>query len=933
MITAAFAVGIGVPLETAGATGVARDGLTAETAAPSCWSIKQSYPSSADGIYWLWTPKLVEPQQFSCDMTTDGGGWVLVGRGRDGWTFPYWGQGSPSTVRNSITGAAAFAPASLPTPTVDALMNGGRMDALGDGIRLRHATNPTGTTWQEVRMRVKTYGQWSWAFGGGIYLSSIKFDNTTTNLATSNFQTNTTANTQVANDTRRVFTYPWSGHNQVEGFSYGSNVTNGSNSSTSYLWEFDDENNAIPFTQVYIRPQVGEADIVGAGVTHVPDGGIAASTVRPMLDRRPVSEPWGVTGLAAGTSNPTNHSYVNAFAEVGNTIYVGGKFLEVQHGPGGPTFDQHFLAAFDRTTGEWIPSFAPALDGPVWKLKAAPDGSKLFVGGEFTSVNGQAATSTLAALDPVTGAPVTDWVGFVSRPSGSYDVRAMDIQGPWLYLGGNFTRISGGVGADFKGPITDSRLGRVRLSDGQPDGAWKPSVEVAPQEIDASAQGDRVYAVGLFQTLNGEPLHPIRLAIMDTVNGDAVPGLLPFQPNSTDLEWQNTILEVGDKVYQGGSQHILHQYARDDYAFERSHMAKNGGDYQAMAVKDGILYAACHCQDWQYEDANSWPDPTGYSRTDPISLIGAYDTTNDLEVLPEFHPTQIDLTGSGGEGPWELFFDSTGCMWAGGDLVRLGTNGGAFYGGYERFCDRDSTAPSTPTNVNPTVVGNDVTFTWTASTDNATTPIHYEVLKDDPTFGTIVMGSTFDRTFTDTNVVGPTRYFVRAVDEEGNRSATTSVRSVAPPPPAAATLLAPGATWSYRADGQDLGAAWRMPGSDVSGWASGPAELGWGDGAEATLIPTGAVTQYFVKQLDVPNPSLYQTVTVGLQRDNGAAVYVNGVEVAHDNLPPGSADRGHLGQRLHVRQRRIGLPRIPDPGEPARRRFQHDRGRAPPGGH
>ena len=887
MIAAALVVGIGVPVEAAGAAGVARDGLSAETAAPSCWSVKQDYPASTDGVYWLWTPKLVAPEQFHCDMTTDGGGWVLVGRGRDGWTFPYWGQGSPSTVRNAITGTDAFAPASLPTPTVDALMNGGRMDALGDGIRLRRATNPSGSAWQEVRMRVKDYGPWSWAFGGGIYLSSIRFDNTTTNLGTSNFRTNTTANVQVANDTRRVFTYPWSGHNQVKGFSYGGNVTNGSNNATSYLWEFNNENSAIPFTQVFIRPEVSEADIVGAGITHAPDGGIAGSTVRPMLDRRPVSEPWGVTGLAAGTSNPTNHSYVNAFAEIGSTIYVGGKFLRVQHGPGGPTFDQPFLAAFDRGTGEWIPSFTPQLDGPVWKLEAAPDGSKLFVGGEFTSVDGQADTSALAALDPVSGAPVADWVGFVSRPSGSYDVRAMDIQGPWLYIGGNFTRISGGVGADFKGPITDSRLGRMRLTDGQPDGAWKPSVEVAPQEIDASDRGDRVYAVGLFQTLNGVQLNPIRLAIMDTVSGDAVPGLLPFHPNSTDLEWQNTILEVGDKVYQGGSQHILHQYARDDYAFERSHMAKDGGDFQAMAVKDGILYASCHCQDWQYEDANSWPDPNGYSRTDPVNLIGAYDTTDDLEVLPEFHPTQIDLTGSGGEGPWELFFDSTGCMWAGGDLVRLGTNGGSFYGGYERFCDRDSTAPSTPTNVNPTVAGNDVTFTWTASTDNAATPVHYEILKDDPTYGTIVMGSTFDRTFTDTNVVGSTRYFVRAVDEEGNRSATTSVRSVAPPPPATATLLAPGATWSYRADGQDLGTAWRMPGFDTAGWASGPAELGWGDGGEATVIPTGAVTQYFVAHVDVANPGLYRTVTIGLQRDDGAAVYVNGVEAARDNLPAG----------------------------------------------
>jgi chitodextrinase len=871
----------------AGAAAPARNGLSSATAAPSCWSIKQNYPASADGTYWLWTPALVAPEQFHCDMTTDGGGWVLVGRGREGWSFQYWGQGSPSTVRSPITGPDAFAPATLPTPTVNGLMNDGRMDALADGVRVRRATNTTGTTWQEVRLDIKAYDEWSWAFGGGIFLDGVRFDSSTTTFSGSGYHTNTTALIALDNTFRRLDTRPSSSHNNRAGFAFGGNVNNGTNNATSYLWEFANENFAIPFAQVYIRPRISENDIVDQGVSFAPDTGLPGSTVRAMLDHRPVPQPWGVTGINNGTSIPSLNANVTAFADIGDTIYVGGKFLQVQHGPGGPTFDQPYLAAFDKPTGEWIPTFNPVIDEPIWEIKAAPDGSKLFVGGEFTNVNGVANTSGLAALDPTTGAPVATWNGYVQRTTGAADVRSMDIQGGNLYVGGLFNRVGGGVGTQAAGPIVVGRLARLRLTDGRPDGTWKPNVETAPQDIDASEQGDRVYVVGLFQKLNGVQLDPPKQAVIDATTAELVPGLQPWQPNSTDSEWQNAILEVGDKVYQGGSQHFIHQYDRADYDFEFTHMTKNGGDYQAIAYRDGIIYGACHCNDWQYQGANTWPDPVGYDRVDPINMIGAYDTTNDFEVLPEFHTTQLDLTGSNGEGPWELFVDSDNCMWAGGDLVRLGTTPNPFYGGYERFCARDATAPSTPPNPQAAVVGNDVNLTWNASPDNATTPIRYEVLKDDPTFGTIVMASTFERTFTDPGVVGPQRYFVRAVDAEGNRSATTEVLAVSPPPLASATLLAQGATWSYNASGEDLGTGWRSPAFDSSSWPTGPAELGWGDGDEATIIPSGTITQYFVKHVNLSNPSQYQTVTVRVKRDDGAVVYINGVEVVRDNLPLG----------------------------------------------
>ncbi len=104
-----------------------------------------------------------------------------------------------------------------------------------------------------------------------------------------------------------------------------------------------------------------------------------------------------------------------------------------------------------------------------------------------------------------------------------------------------------------------------------------------------------------------------------------------------------------------------------------------------------------------------------------------------------------------------------------------------------------------------------------------------------------------------------------------------------------------GSTWRYRDDGSNQGVAWQAIGFNDSTWAQGPAELGYGDGDEATEVGFGGdegnkfATTYFRHAFAVTDPSSVIELLVELRRDDSAAAYLNGTEILRDNLGPNAA--------------------------------------------
>src|SRR4051794_39592227 len=88
-----------------------------------------------------------------------------------------------------------------------------------------------------------------------------------------------------------------------------------------------------------------------------------------------------------------------------------------------------------------------------------------------------------------------------------------------------------------------------------------------------------------------------------------------------------------------------------------------------------------------------------------------------------------------------------------------------------------------------------------------------------------------------------------------------------------ATLVPVGSTWRYLDNGSDQGTAWRAASFDDSSWSSGAAQLGYGDGDEATVVSYGAnasakhITTYFRRTFSVANPAAVAALNLRVLRD------------------------------------------------------------------
>ena len=98
--------------------------------------------------------------------------------------------------------------------------------------------------------------------------------------------------------------------------------------------------------------------------------------------------------------------------------------------------------------------------------------------------------------------------------------------------------------------------------------------------------------------------------------------------------------------------------------------------------------------------------------------------------------------------------------------------------------------------------------------------------------------------------------------------------------------------WNYHDQGTDLGTDWTAVDYEDLDWDAGSAELGYGDGDEATTVSYGDnasdkhITTYFRHAFEYNGEAgTGMEGLLRLRRDDGAVVYLNGVEIMRSNMP------------------------------------------------
>ncbi|SMQ58294.1 PKD domain-containing protein [Agreia sp. VKM Ac-1783] len=534
---------------------------------------------------------------------------------------------------------------------------------------------------------------------------------------------------------------------------------------------------------------------------------------------------------------------------VGDTVYAAGKFTTARpagSAPGVNTVPRNNILAYSLSTGNLITSFAPSLNAEAFSIAASPDGSRIYVGGSFTQVNGSSVWR-IAALNPTTGALITS---FLPKPAGP--VRAIAATSTSVFMGGLFSS----VGTEQRPGVAEASAANGALT------AFAPQVTGGRVNgLVLSPDASQLIIGGQFTAINGSSNPGYGLGSVSTADGS----LLPFATNNTvrNGNTQSAITSLsrdGDSFY--GTGYVFGSGGNLEGAFRANF---NGGtidwiedchgDSYAVKPIGDVVYVASHSHYCGNIGGFPQTDPWGFHRALAFSKTATGTVTQDIYGYPSFtgnpapsllnwFPDLDTGTATGqNQGPWAVDGTSKYVV-MGGEFKNVNNTAQQ---GLVRFAV-SSIAPNaqgprvTGARFNPTLtstVSGTVRIRWAANWDRDNSSMKYEVFRDGNTT-TPIYTTTAESSFYNLPAMGYVdkglvpgksyRYRVFATDPFGNiaRSDSVSITATATGQSDSAystAVMADAPSEYYR-----LGDA---PGTTVEDWAgfndatvNGPVDFG-----------------------------------------------------------------------------------------------------------
>lgn len=428
-------------------------------------------------------------------------------------------------------------------------------------------------------------------------------------------------------------------------------------------------------------------------------------------------------GQAAGTLPLTKGAV--AVSPDGSTVYVGGAFTSVD----GQT--RNHIAAFNTTTGA-LTSFAPQFNGRVNVI--ATSGNTVYAGGTFTKVSG-VTRSDLAAVQAGTGA-VLPW-----SPLST---------GPMVDASNNISNTN-----DYRGGTVDA--------------------------LAVSADGSTVAAGGYFTTMNGIPAN--KAALLDATTGANEP---LAADSVVPIDSSGCVSNVKDVVISGSSVYFANEgtgggcldgtWAANLPTGSLKWLNNCLGATQAIAVIGNYLYKGSHIHDCADNNRNGDPDnfpqvPTNQNRH----------VTSELLSNGFLGPWYPNMNAGPNLGPRTMTTDGSQ-LFVGGDFTLingLGQQGIARFTPTSDYPTPRPTAPTATINSSGTVTVtaqspvdlDDPDLTMQLFRDGGSTPIAstqvHSLFWKQPTV-----------TWTDSGLAGGSHtYTVRAIETFGSGASPMSAPS------------------------------------------------------------------------------------------------------------------------------------------------------------